>query len=185
MSILRWIEAGATGSFGTVVEPCNYTTKFPQASVALSHYFHGETLIEAYWKSVAWPGEGLFVGEPLARPYGTTYAVSDGMMTIKTTALVPGTSYQIESAPSDTFIRDRVQPAPQHADAGYLNSASALAIGASGRSPARGIGAGVTLQEGIGSALMSARARRFAKVGRAARAIRGGAAGAPAGRACS
>ncbi|MCP2937667.1 hypothetical protein NK983_33720, partial [Salmonella enterica subsp. enterica serovar Typhimurium] len=30
----------------------------------------GETLIEAYWKSVAWPGEGVFVGEPLARPFG-------------------------------------------------------------------------------------------------------------------
>jgi xylose isomerase len=27
-------------------------------------------LIEAYWKSVAWPGQGLFVGEPLARPWG-------------------------------------------------------------------------------------------------------------------
>ena len=25
--------------------------------------------IEAYWKSVAWPGQGVFIGEPLARPY--------------------------------------------------------------------------------------------------------------------
>jgi uncharacterized protein (TIGR03790 family) len=102
MSILRWIEAGATASFGTVVEPCNYTTKFPQVTVALAHYFAGETLIEAYWKSVAWPGEGLFIGEPLARPYGTSYTVSDGMMTIKTTALLPGTAYKVESAPADT-----------------------------------------------------------------------------------
>ncbi len=29
MSALRWLEAGATGSYGTVVEPCNYVTKFP------------------------------------------------------------------------------------------------------------------------------------------------------------
>ncbi len=100
MSILRWIEAGATASFGTVVEPCNYTEKFPQASRAVAHYFAGGTLIEAYWKSVNWPGEGLFVGEPLARPWGTTYAVADQMMTIKTTALVPNTKYQIESASS-------------------------------------------------------------------------------------
>jgi hypothetical protein len=26
-------------------------------------------LIEAYWKSVQMPGQGLFVGEPLAAPY--------------------------------------------------------------------------------------------------------------------
>lgn len=102
MSILRWIEAGATGSYGTVVEPCNYTQKFPQASVAVARYFAGATLIEAYWKSVAWPGEGLFIGEPLARPYGTSYTVTDGTMTIKTTALVPNTAYQIESAPTDS-----------------------------------------------------------------------------------
>ena len=98
MSILRWIEAGATASFGTVVEPCNYTAKFPQVSVAVAKYFAGATLIEAYWKSVAWPGEGLFIGEPLARPYGTSYAVEAGMMTIKTTALAPNTPYKLESA---------------------------------------------------------------------------------------
>jgi uncharacterized protein (TIGR03790 family) len=37
MSILRWLEAGATASYGTVVEPCNYTQKFPAASVLWSH----------------------------------------------------------------------------------------------------------------------------------------------------
>ncbi len=35
----------------------------------MNHYLQGETLIEAYWKSVAWPSEGLFIGEPLAAPY--------------------------------------------------------------------------------------------------------------------
>jgi len=29
----------------------------------------GESLIEAYWKSVKMPGQGIFVGEPLVRPY--------------------------------------------------------------------------------------------------------------------
>jgi len=33
-------------------------------------YVRGESLIEAYWKSVRWPGQGLFLGEPLARPWG-------------------------------------------------------------------------------------------------------------------
>jgi uncharacterized protein (TIGR03790 family) len=69
MSSLRWLEAGATGSFGTVVEPCNITAKFPNPGLLMRHYLAGETLIEAYWKSVAMPGQGLFIGEPLAAPY--------------------------------------------------------------------------------------------------------------------
>ena len=69
MPATQWLDAGATGSYGSVEEPCNYTQKFPQASVLIDHYLRGETLIEAYWKSVAWPGQGLFIGEPLARPY--------------------------------------------------------------------------------------------------------------------
>jgi uncharacterized protein (TIGR03790 family) len=70
MSILDWISAGATGSYGTVVEPCNLLEKFPDVPVLMRHYLSGETLIEAYWKSVAMPGQGIFIGEPLARPYG-------------------------------------------------------------------------------------------------------------------
>jgi uncharacterized protein (TIGR03790 family) len=69
MSILRWLEAGASGSYGTVTEPCNHWQKFPNPSILLKYYLNGETLIEAYWKSVAWPGQGLFVGEALASPY--------------------------------------------------------------------------------------------------------------------
>jgi uncharacterized protein (TIGR03790 family) len=69
MSSLAWLEAGATASYGTVVEPCNHPQKFPLPAVAMFHYAAGETAIEAYWKSVAWPGEGVFVGEPLARPF--------------------------------------------------------------------------------------------------------------------
>lgn len=69
MSALRWLEAGATGSYGTVVEPCNYTSKFPNTALLMHHYLAGDTLIEAYWKSVAMPGQGLFIGEPLAAPF--------------------------------------------------------------------------------------------------------------------
>ena len=69
MSSLRWLEAGATGSYGTVSEPCNYWQKFPNPAVLLKHYLAGETLIASYWKSVAWPAQGLFIGEPLAAPY--------------------------------------------------------------------------------------------------------------------
>lgn len=69
MSSLRWLEAGATASYGTVVEPCNHPQKFPLPAIALFHYATGATAVEAYWKSVAWPGEGVFVGDPLARPF--------------------------------------------------------------------------------------------------------------------
>lgn len=69
MSALRWLEAGATGSYGTVVEPCNLVDKFPQPAIAIASYLLGDTLIEAYWRSVAMPGQGIFVGEPLAAPF--------------------------------------------------------------------------------------------------------------------
>ncbi len=69
MSSLRWLEAGATGSYGTVVEPCNFPNKFPHPAIAMGHYLQGDTLIEAYWKSVAWPGQGIFIGDPLAQPF--------------------------------------------------------------------------------------------------------------------
>jgi len=69
MSAVRWLEAGATGSYGTAVEPCNLLEKFPNPLIAIWHYLRGATLIEAYWKSVAMPGQGNFIGEPLAAPY--------------------------------------------------------------------------------------------------------------------
>ena len=69
MSALRWLDAGATATYGTVSEPCNYWQKFPNPAVMLKWYVGGATAVEAYWKSVAWPAQGLFVGEPLAAPY--------------------------------------------------------------------------------------------------------------------
>lgn len=69
-SALEWLDAGATASYGNVTEPCNHLEKFPDIAVLMRHYLRGETVLEAYWKSVRMPGQGLFVGEPLARPYG-------------------------------------------------------------------------------------------------------------------
>jgi len=65
---LAFLEAGACGSYGTVVEPCNYTYKFPDPMV----YFYqnrGFCLAEAYYQSLASPWEGLMVGEPLSAPF--------------------------------------------------------------------------------------------------------------------
>jgi uncharacterized protein (TIGR03790 family) len=71
MSSLRWLEAGATGSYGAVVEPCNFIEKFPNVAILVAHDLAGETLIEAYWHSVQMPDEGIFIGEPLAAPFRT------------------------------------------------------------------------------------------------------------------
>jgi uncharacterized protein (TIGR03790 family) len=102
MSILEWIQGGVTASYGTAVEPCNYTSKFPQTSILVPHYFRGESVVEAYWKSVRWPGEGNFVGEPLARPWtGAQTQYLDGQYTITTTLLRPGINYDIEYGPSE------------------------------------------------------------------------------------
>ncbi len=100
MSILRWLQAGATGSYGTVVEPCNYLQKFPNPAVVLRWYLQGETLLEAYWKSVAWPGQGLFIGEPLAHPFGGyRLEMRPDAIWLETHALAPG-RYRLQTAPS-------------------------------------------------------------------------------------
>jgi uncharacterized protein (TIGR03790 family) len=68
-TVLDWITAGATASHGAVSEPCNHKQKFPNPQWLMSHYVQGSSAIEAYWKSVLWPQQSLFVGEPLAAPF--------------------------------------------------------------------------------------------------------------------
>ena len=66
--LLAFLEAGASGSYGTVVEPCNYTSKFPDPMV----YFYqnrGFCLAEAYYQSLPNPYQGVMVGEPLSAPF--------------------------------------------------------------------------------------------------------------------
>jgi len=100
MSSLEWIEAGATGSYGTALEPCNFRQKFPSIPVVLGRYLSGETLIEAYWKSVEMPGQGVFIGEPLARPFaGIRGHMSRTSFDLRTRALRRG-RYLIQAANS-------------------------------------------------------------------------------------
>jgi len=70
MTALEWLEAGATASYGTVSEPCNHWQKFPHPQVLLLHYLQGATALEAYWRSVAWPAQGVLVGELWLRHSG-------------------------------------------------------------------------------------------------------------------
>lgn len=102
MSALRWLEAGTVASYGTVVEPCNYTAKFPDPRQLVRAYHAGATVLEAYWRSVLWPGEGVFVGEPLASPWARLFLRLEGAaLTIETSHLVPGRTYVLEGADAE------------------------------------------------------------------------------------
>jgi uncharacterized protein (TIGR03790 family) len=69
MTAFSWIDAGVTATYGTTSEPCAHWQKFPHPQALLQFYAQGATAIESYWKSVMWPQQGLFVGEPLASPF--------------------------------------------------------------------------------------------------------------------
>jgi uncharacterized protein (TIGR03790 family) len=67
-SSLLFLQAGASGSFGTIAEPCNYFEKFPDPQ----NYFYqarGFSLAECYYQSVTNPYQGLVTGEPLSAPF--------------------------------------------------------------------------------------------------------------------
>lgn len=105
MPITAWLQAGVTASYGTVEEPCNLQQKFSRASVLIDQYWRGATAIEAYWKAVQWPGQGLFVGEPLAQPFRDTpsFAIVGGEYRLKTRQLRPGARYTLEALQGSTW----------------------------------------------------------------------------------
>ena len=62
----QWIEAGFSGSSGTVTEPGADPAKFSDPSIVMTRYAtKGETLVEAYSKSSHQSAELIFVGDPL------------------------------------------------------------------------------------------------------------------------
>ncbi len=97
---LDWVTAGATGSYGTSTEPCSYRAKFPDIGVVIAHYLSGETLVEAYWKSVMMPGQGVFVGDPLARPFGGVRVSTSAAGTVVATRALPPGNYLLEASRS-------------------------------------------------------------------------------------
>ena len=96
MKAFRWLENGVTGSYGAVIEPCNFSEKFPNPQVLIPSYANGDSLIEAYWKSVQQPGEGLFIGEPLARPWSKTIHSYQGETLVISTKELDADNYLIE-----------------------------------------------------------------------------------------
>lgn len=60
--------------------PKSRDEKFPPAEIISKHYLTEKTHMEAYRESVNWPEQGIFVGEPLAKPYAirATARTADG-----------------------------------------------------------------------------------------------------------
>lgn len=108
---LAFLEAGASGSYGTVVEPCNWTQKFPDP---VDYYYQtrGFSVAEAYYQSVLNPFEGLLVGEPLAAPFArlgganwsspTNGTVLSGQTTLNLTFTAATTNLPLAQA--DLFV---------------------------------------------------------------------------------
>lgn len=70
MSLLEWIRVGNAGSYGTVVEPCNYTNKFTEPAF-LYWYARGFNLAESQYMAVRNPYQGVLVADPLCAPFAT------------------------------------------------------------------------------------------------------------------
>ena len=114
MSILEWIRAGCAGSYGTVIEPCNYTEKFPHVR---AHYWYGRgfNLAESYVMAVHSPYQGLTVGDPLCAPYAippavqvsgiSTGAVVSGTVNLNVTATAPDANRRVTRI--DLFLDDQ------------------------------------------------------------------------------
>lgn len=72
---LDFLNAGATASYGTIIEPCAYFAKFPSPR-AFYYQARGFSIAESYYLSVTNPYQGILIGEPLAAPFAVP-AVGD------------------------------------------------------------------------------------------------------------
>jgi uncharacterized protein (TIGR03790 family) len=70
-----WLQKGCSASYGTVIEPWNYAQKFPMPFL-YAYYGMGLTAVESYWMSVIWPQQGLFVGDPLTKPFANPPSIA-------------------------------------------------------------------------------------------------------------
>lgn len=121
MTVLDWLKAGVTASYGTVSEPCNYLEKFPDAEILVTHYYRGETVLEAYWKSVASPQEGLFVGDPLANPMQIQRYLKNDQLYLQLSGLKPGHRYQFYGADTPEGSYSPIAQPIQIASNGVVN----------------------------------------------------------------
>jgi hypothetical protein len=168
---LDWLAAGATGSYGTTTEPCSFRAKFPDVGVAMAHYLMGETLIEAYWKSVScrarvsssairWRGRSAASRQPLGRGHRDLDArAAAGQLPLR------GGAQQHRAVPGDPRRSlSRLRRSPVHVARGrhaLLPRAQRADTGAAGV----GCGTGVRSSGGRGAELTPRIAVRSALLG--------------------
>lgn len=87
---LDFLNAGATASYGTVIEPCNYFEKFPSPQNVF-YQARGFGAAECYYLSVTNPYQGVLVGEPLAAPFATP--ATGGWSNLTAGAVLAGTTH--------------------------------------------------------------------------------------------
>lgn len=85
--LTEFLEHGAVGSSGTVIEPYAVIGKFPHPVLHL-HYRRGCTLAESFYGSIAAPYQLLVVGDPLCRPYADIPAISLAMQSSNSDSVV-------------------------------------------------------------------------------------------------
>ncbi len=89
LDLLSLLAAGATASYGTIQEPCNYLQKFP-AALDYLYQARGFSLAECYYQALTNPYQGVIVGEPLAAPFALPAA--GAWANLPTNALLSGTT---------------------------------------------------------------------------------------------
>ncbi len=140
MEIDDWLRAGCVGSYGTVVEPCNYTNKFPNARL---HYYYGRgfSMGESYAMAVANPYMGLVMGDPLCAPYASApgvvvAGVSPGQTLSGTASIsITGTAASVGQVVGqiDLFVDNRYVTTATNVTAGAGDSLS-ITVNGSARS---------------------------------------------------
>lgn len=121
-SLLAMIDAGASGSYGTVAEPYTDPEKFPNPQV----YFYqarGFSLAESYYLSLNAPYLGLIVADPLSAPFaqpgsghwiGTNASFSGIVpLSVQFSALAGRTFQQIDLFVDGTYSQTLTNVLPQ------------------------------------------------------------------------
>jgi hypothetical protein len=79
----EFIQFGAAGTCGCVVEPLALPQKFPSPMLQV-HYARGSSLGEAFYQSVQAPYQLLIVGDPLCQPWAEPPVVEPGDLPAET-----------------------------------------------------------------------------------------------------
>jgi uncharacterized protein (TIGR03790 family) len=110
-NLLVFIDAGASGSYGTVAEPLSDVQKFPDPLV---YYYQsrGFSVAESYYLSLRQPYLGLIVAEPLAAPFarnagakwqtGISNATLTGQTTLEVTYHARDSAHPVQKV--DLFV---------------------------------------------------------------------------------